>query len=53
MPFIQGRDRLLGDFEAAFVEHWLGRCGGDVGKAAAATGIGRRYFQQLRARNKG
>ncbi len=53
MPFIQGRDRLVEDFEVAFVEHWLARFGGDIGKAAAATGIGRRYFQKLRARNKG
>ncbi|NOU29067.1 MAG: sigma 54-dependent Fis family transcriptional regulator, partial [Polyangiaceae bacterium] len=45
MPFIQGRDRLVEDFEVAFVEHWLARFGGDIGKAAAATGIGRRYFQ--------
>jgi DNA-binding NtrC family response regulator len=52
MPFIQGRDRLVEDFEVAFVEHWLARFGGDIGKAAAATGIGRRYFQKLRARNK-
>jgi hypothetical protein len=26
--------------------------GGDVAKAAAASGIGRRYFQKLRARSK-
>jgi DNA-binding NtrC family response regulator len=52
MPFIQGRDRLLEEFEQAFVEHWLGRFNGDIGKAAEATGIGRRYFQKLRARRK-
>jgi DNA-binding NtrC family response regulator len=52
MPFVQGRDRLLEDYEQAFVELWLARCGDDVGKAAEATGIGRRYFQKLRARRR-
>lgn len=52
MPFIQGRDWLVADFERRYVERLLVQHGGDVAKAAASSGIGRRYFQKLRARNR-
>jgi two-component system, NtrC family, response regulator HydG len=51
IPFPQARDRILEEFEARFVAHLLKRHGGDVARAAAASGIGRRYFQKLKARS--
>jgi len=51
VPYPQARDRILEEFEARFVARLLQRHGGDVAKAAAASGIGRRYFQKLKARS--
>jgi DNA-binding NtrC family response regulator len=53
LPFIQARTRLVADFERRYVERTLRLHGGDVAKAAAASGIGRRYFQMLRAKSRG
>ena len=50
MPFIQARERLLEEFEQRYVERLLAEHGGNVASAAATSGIGRRYFQKLRAR---
>lgn len=50
LPFPRARDAVLEDFEQRFVAHLLDQHGGDVARAAAASGIGRRYFQKLRAR---
>jgi DNA-binding NtrC family response regulator len=52
LSFIESRDRLVEEFERRYVERLLAAHGGDVGNAAAASGIGRRYFQKLRARSK-
>lgn len=52
LPFPQARDRILEEFEARYVARLLQRHGGDVAKAAAASGIGRRYFQKLKARSR-
>lgn len=52
LPFPQARDRILDEFEQRFVAHVLAAHGGDVAKAAAASGIGRRYFQKLKARSR-
>jgi len=52
LPFPQARDRILDEFEQRFVAQVLAQHGGDVAKAAAASGIGRRYFQKLKARSK-
>ncbi len=49
-PFPRARDRVLEEFEQRFVAHVLAQHGGDVAAAASASGIGRRYFQKLRAR---
>ena len=51
LPFPQARDRILEEFEARYVAKLLQRHNGDVAKAAAASGIGRRYFQKLKARS--
>jgi DNA-binding NtrC family response regulator len=53
LPFIQARARLVAEFERRYVERVLRVHGGDVAKAAAASGIGRRYFQMLRAKSRG
>jgi DNA-binding NtrC family response regulator len=43
---------VLEEFERRYVERVLARHGGAVGKAAAASGIARRYFQKIRARRR-
>jgi DNA-binding NtrC family response regulator len=52
LPFTEARDRLAAVFERRFVERTLADHGGDVVRAAAASGIGRRYFEKLRARSR-
>jgi transcriptional regulator with GAF, ATPase, and Fis domain len=52
LPFPQARDRVLDDFENRYVARLLAAHGGDIAKAAAASGIGRRYFQKLKARSQ-
>jgi two-component system response regulator HydG len=44
------RDRVHREFERRFIAHVLAKHGNNVAKAAAASGIARRYFQVLRAR---
>ena len=50
LPFPQARQRVLDAFERAYIERVLGKHGGNVAQAAAASGIARRYFQLIRAR---
>jgi DNA-binding NtrC family response regulator len=50
LPYPQARDRLIDEFDERFVARLLAIHGGNVAKAAEASGIGRRYFQKLRAR---
>ena len=52
LPLIQARQRVVDDFERRYVEQVLAEHGGNVVKAAAASGIGRRYFHVIRARRK-
>ena len=52
LPFPRARDRLLDEFERRYVERVLAMHGGNVGKAAAASGIARRYFQIIRVRSR-
>ncbi len=52
LPFIRARDQLLADFERRYVERALVRFGGNVSRAAAASGIARRYFYDLINRSK-
>lgn len=53
MPFSRARAAALVEFERRYVARVLARHGGHVGRAAAASGIARRYFQVLRGRSKG
>jgi DNA-binding NtrC family response regulator len=52
LPFPRARDELLAEFERRYVEHLLEQYSGDAASAAAASGIGLRYFQKLRRRSK-
>ena len=53
LSFPCARDRLIQAFTERYVAHLLAREGGSVQRAAAASGIGRRYFEKLRARKPG
>ena len=50
LPLTQAKQRVLEAFERRYIEQMLEESGGNVGRAAAAAGIGRRYFQMLLAR---
>ena len=52
LPFVEARDRILEEFERRYVERWMSVAGGDVTEAARASGIGKRYFQKIRARSR-
>ncbi|HEY1960656.1 MAG TPA: sigma 54-interacting transcriptional regulator [Polyangiaceae bacterium] len=51
LPFPRARDELLAEFERRYVARLLEAHGGDVARAAEASGIGLRYFQKLRQRS--
>jgi DNA-binding NtrC family response regulator len=50
LPLTQARQRIIESFERRYIERMLAESGGNVGRAAVASGIGRRYFQMLLAR---
>ncbi len=50
-PFAVARRRVVEHFEREFIQHVLDAHGGHVGRASAASGIGRRYFQLIRNRS--
>lgn len=50
LPFPMAKDLLVSEFERAFVDKALAAHGGNVSRAAAASGLARRYFQRIRAR---
>jgi DNA-binding NtrC family response regulator len=52
LPFVEARTRLVAEFERRYVARVLEVHRGDAAKAAAASGIGRRYFQVLRAKTR-
>jgi DNA-binding NtrC family response regulator len=52
LPFTEARDRIVEEFERRYVERLLAAHDGDPARAAAASGIGLRYFQKLRARHR-
>jgi DNA-binding NtrC family response regulator len=51
LPLSHARARVVQELEGRYVARVLARYGGNVGRAAAASGIKRRYFQVLRARH--
>jgi DNA-binding NtrC family response regulator len=46
------RQRVVEEFERRYIERVLAEHGGNVAKAATASGIARRYFQILKARKR-
>jgi transcriptional regulator with GAF, ATPase, and Fis domain len=50
LQFSKARAVLLGEFERRYVARILGQTGGNVSRAAAASGLARRYFNVIRAR---
>ncbi len=52
LPFPQARQRVLDAFERAYVDRVLAAHNGNVVRAAASSGIARRYFQLIRARQR-
>jgi DNA-binding NtrC family response regulator len=53
LPLAEARRRLLEIFEERYIERVLRDNDGHIGRAAAASGVARRYFQILRARSAG
>jgi two-component system, NtrC family, response regulator HydG len=51
LPFPRARETLMEEFERRYVERVLSKYQGNVGRAAAASGIARRYFQMIRSRS--
>ncbi len=49
-PLPRARHEVTLELERRYVKHMLALHNGNVGRAAAASGIGRRYFQMLRAK---
>jgi transcriptional regulator with GAF, ATPase, and Fis domain len=52
LPFVRAREKVVDAFQRRYLEHVLEESGGDTAKAAATSGIARRYFNLLRARLK-
>jgi DNA-binding NtrC family response regulator len=50
LPLPEARQRILDAFEARYVQHTLEAHGGNVTRAAAAAGVGRRHLQRIKAR---
>jgi transcriptional regulator with GAF, ATPase, and Fis domain len=48
LPLSRARQRVIDDFERRYITRVLSQHGGNVLRAAAASGIARRYFQILR-----
>ena len=51
LPLARARQIVVDEFERRYVKRVLDRYDGNVVRAAAASGIARRYFQLLRARH--
>jgi two-component system, NtrC family, response regulator HydG len=49
-PLPIARQQMLQEFEKRYVRRMLDLHGGNVSRAATASGIGRRYFQMIKAR---
>lgn len=51
LPLAAARDEIVDEFERRYVAKVLDAHGGNVTRAATASGVARRYFQLLRARH--
>jgi transcriptional regulator with GAF, ATPase, and Fis domain len=52
LPFPAARQRVMSAFERAYVERVLAKHNGNVVRAAAASGIARRYFYVIKSRQE-
>jgi DNA-binding NtrC family response regulator len=52
LPFARARERLVEEFAQRYVDRVVAAHDGNVTRAAAAAGLGRRYLQMLRARRR-
>jgi DNA-binding NtrC family response regulator len=52
LPLPRAREKVVEEFEHRYVAHVLDKHGGNIAKAAAASGVARRYFQLIRARTR-
>jgi DNA-binding NtrC family response regulator len=52
LPFTRAREMVLEDFRRRYIEKVLDDHAGNVVRAAAASGIGRRYFQRIKAKRR-
>jgi two-component system, NtrC family, response regulator HydG len=52
LAYPEARRKVLQEFETAYIERALADYGGNVGAAAAGSGIARRYFQRIRSRRR-
>ena len=50
LPLSEAREHVVLEFERRYVAHTLSLTGGNVTRAAEAAGVGRRYFQALKAK---
>jgi two-component system response regulator HydG len=53
LPLPEARRRVVEEFERRYIERALARHGGNITRAADASGVGDRYFRMLRARLRG
>jgi two-component system, NtrC family, response regulator HydG len=53
LPLAEARQRVIDAFERHYLTRLLERFGGNVTKAAEATGVARRHLQRLRAKARG
>jgi DNA-binding NtrC family response regulator len=53
LPFGHARARVLAEFRTRYVKQALADHNGNVARAAASSGIGRRYFQRIKSRTNG
>jgi DNA-binding NtrC family response regulator len=51
LPLAEARERVLDLFQERYVQHLLEAHGGNVTRAAAAAGVGRRHLQRMKARS--
>jgi two-component system, NtrC family, response regulator HydG len=52
LPLPDARQRVVDELERRYVQRAVENSGGNVSRAAAASGVAHRYFQKLRARLK-
>jgi transcriptional regulator with GAF, ATPase, and Fis domain len=53
LPIARARQKLLEEFHRRYVERVIAQHGGNITRAAAASGLALRYFQILRKQSKG